>query len=163
MTVHYTVYCCPLSQQVSGLSRDMQCFGSSKLHRVCKYYNLLHWNGTLYYPTTGSIADFGAKATANGIDTQILQSNESIVCQFALISLHVDAVETQQLLTYHHAKIFCNFSWVQIWQHWRQGHQEFPLAGSAYLHLTKWSLGKMSGWKLSHRRTCLSNGTPHQS
>lgn len=31
----------------------LQCFGSSKLHRVCKYYNLLLWNGTLYYPTTG--------------------------------------------------------------------------------------------------------------
>ncbi|KAL3143320.1 hypothetical protein ABBQ38_002159 [Trebouxia sp. C0009 RCD-2024] len=29
-----------------------ECFGSSKLHRVCKYYNLLLWNGTLYYPTT---------------------------------------------------------------------------------------------------------------
>ena len=33
----------------------VQCFGSSKLHRVCKYYNLLLWNGTLYYPTTGIV------------------------------------------------------------------------------------------------------------
>ena len=31
----------------------LQCVGETVKHRVCKYYNLLLWNGTLYYPTTG--------------------------------------------------------------------------------------------------------------
>eukprot|EP00891_Asterochloris_glomerata_P001651 jgi/Astpho2/1651/Aster-04087 len=30
----------------------LQCVGKTMKHRVCKYYNLLLWNGTLYYPTT---------------------------------------------------------------------------------------------------------------
>ena len=33
----------------------LQCVGESVKHRVCKYYNLLLWNGTLYYPTTGEL------------------------------------------------------------------------------------------------------------
>lgn len=33
----------------------MQCWGKGYHQRICKFYNLLLWNDTFYYPTSGKL------------------------------------------------------------------------------------------------------------
>ena len=40
-------------QRLTSVGHLSQCTGNTYEHRVCKYSNLLLWNDTFYYPTTG--------------------------------------------------------------------------------------------------------------